>query len=420
MLQIRQNSDEVIREADNLFRDLFPLCRSITGNGVRQSLSILRKITDFNISEVPSRTQCYDWVIPDEWNIIDAYIEDSSGKKIVDFEKNSLHVVNYSIPIDTTISFNDLAEHINTLPSLPDAIPYRTTYYKRAWGFCMTHNEYKNLDKNQHYHVVIDSSLKLGSLTYGEYLIRGESEKEILFLTYCCHPSMGNDNLSGLVLWILLLKLLKNQKLHYSYRFIVAPETIGHIAYLSQNEKAMKNAIGGFILSCVAGPDKISYHQTFKGNSIIDKAVLGVLDESKSDYTNYMFDINSGDEKHYSAPFFRIPIGTICKSKFFEYDFYHTSKDDLDFISSERLFETMLTYCRIIEKIEDFNASDFVSVDVVQTRNNDEHYYISLSPHCEPRLGARGLYPNLGGMIKQKLFKNHHYHDQKYKIDNTT
>ena len=286
----------LINEVDNLLKELFPICRSITGNGVRQTLSILKRVTDFNIKEIPSGTKCYDWTIPNEWNIIDAYVEDSSGKKIIDFKNNNLHLVSYSQPVDKTMSYPELIKHLHTLPDLPNAIPYRTSYYNENWGFCLSHKNFQKLDKNEQYHVIIDSTLEPGNLTYGDYVIKGSSDKEFLFSTYCCHPSLGNDNLSGPVLWSLLLRSLKKQKPRYSYRFIIVPETIGAIAYLSQNETKMKQIIGGFILTCVAGPNNFGYKSSYLGNNLIDKVVDSTFNDLGLSYIKHPFDINGSDE----------------------------------------------------------------------------------------------------------------------------
>ena len=221
------NETELLNEAERVSEILFPISRSITGNGVRKSLDILKQIVEFDVGEIPSGTKCYDWTVPDEWNIKDAFVEDESRNRIIDFQKNNLHVVNYSIPIDKWVSYEELESHLHTLPNMPDAIPYRTSYYKRDWGFCLTHNDFCKLKKDKKFHVAIDSSLESGSLTYGEYNLKGKSEKEFIFSSYCCHPSLANDNLSGMILWILLLKILKTSNLNHSYRFVLVPETIG-------------------------------------------------------------------------------------------------------------------------------------------------------------------------------------------------
>lgn len=415
------NSDEhnLVIEADDLLKELFPICRSITGNGVRQTLFILKKIADFNIKEIPSGTKCYDWTVPNEWNVTDAYVKNSSGKKIIDFNKNNLHLVSYSQPINETVSYQELVKHLHTLPDLPNAIPYRTSYYNKNWGFCLTHEDFQKLDKNEQYHVIIDSTLEPGNLTYGDYVIQGSSGKEFLFSTYCCHPSLGNDNLSGLILWSFLLRALQKQKLKHSYRFIIVPETIGAIAYLLKNEGKMKQIIGGFILTCVAGPSNFGYKSSYIGNDLIDKVVDTAFNDLKLSYIKYPFDINGSDETHFSAPFFRIPIGTICRDKYYEFDYYHTSLDNLDFISAKNLIESLKVYFSIISHLENFNAKDIdnISKKSIQKNMNESDkngiFYRSLNPYCEPMLSKRGLHPTVGGKIKQKAFNFKTNHEQR-------
>lgn len=359
---------------DETLQRLFPICRSITGDGVRETLSILQQIVEFDIKEIPSGTVCYDWTIPDEWNVRDAYVKDSSGTLIIDFRQNNLHLVGYSIPVDQVMSFQELEKHLHTLPDLPSAIPYRTTYYNRDWGFCLSQEQFNRMDRDEKYHIHIDSTLKPGSLTLGEGIIEGSSEQEFLISTYCCHPSLANDNLSGLVLWAFLLRELKSHQTRHSYRFVIIPETIGAIAYLSQNEEAMKKVAGGFVITTVAGLGKFGYKHTYLGDHLIDRVVHRTFSELNIEYIPYPFDIKGSDERQYSAPYFRIPVGTICKDKYYEYDYYHTSLDDLDFINAEHLIETLKLYLLAIQKLE-MNVT-----------------YRSLNPYCEPQLGKRGLY----------------------------
>tara|TARA_Y100001958_G_C21243383_1_gene572160 strand:+ start:752 stop:2104 length:1353 start_codon:yes stop_codon:yes gene_type:complete len=371
-------------DADNLLNDLFFKCRSITGNGLRETLDILRDFTDFNLHEIPSGEGHYDWKIPQEWNINQAYIKDSKGNTLIDFDDSNLHVINYSEPIDKKLSFDELKDNLHTLPDLPDAIPYRTAYYNKKWGFCLTHNQLKKFDKNDTYRVFIDSSFSDGSLTLGDLVLSGESNKTFLITTYPCHPSLGNDNLSGIVLWTLLLRELKKRNLKNSYRFVIHPETIGAIAYLSKNENEMLKIDSGYVISTVAGPGPIGFKKTFSENSLVDNATRLTLKENKINYIEYDFDADAGsDERQYSSPFFNIPMGTICKDKYFEYEYYHTSLDNLDFISSMDLVETLSVYLNAIDKLE---------------KNNT---YISLNPKCEPMLGKRDLYPKIGGQLKQ-------------------
>jgi aminopeptidase-like protein len=372
-------------EAQDLLERLFPICRSLTGDGVRQTLAILREVAEFDIKEVPSGTQVYDWVIPDEWNIRSGYLETLSGERIVDFADNNLHVVNYSIPVDQELSFDELEPHLHSLPDLPEAVPYRTTYYDRQWGFCLTHRQFMQLDPDARYHAFIDSTLEPGGMTYGETLLEGTSGTEFLVSTYCCHPSLANDNLSGIVLWALLLRELRQRdQTRHSYRFIIVPETIGAIAYLNLHEAEMRRVAGGFIPTTVAGPGSFGFKHTFLGDHLIDRVIAQTFTELDLDHVAYPFDVNGSDEAHYSAPFFRIPIGTICKDKYYEYDYYHTSLDNLEFIRSENLVESLKLYMSAIEKLE-LNRC-----------------YRSLYPYSEPMLGKRGLYPRTGGTIKQR------------------
>ena len=376
--------DAYTAQADSLLRRLFPICRSITGDGVRRTLALLREVVDFEIHEVSSGTVCYDWIVPDEWNVRDAFVADSSGQRVIDFQQSSLHLVNYSVPFEGRLTFDELRPHLHTLPDLPEAIPYRTSYYNRTWGFCLTQKQLDGLDRDETYHVKVDTALAPGSLNYGEGLLGGSSGQEYLISTYCCHPSLGNDNLSGMVLWASLFKELTLRSLRHSYRFVIVPETIGAIAYLARNEALGRTFAGGFVLSTVAGPGKFGYKRSFLGDHLIDRAVRATFRELDLEYIEYPFDINGSDERQYSSPAFRIPMGTICKDKYYEYTFYHTSLDNLDFISAENLVQTLKLYLLTIEKLE------------------QDKTYRSLMPFGEPMLGKRGLYPKIGGSIKQK------------------
>jgi aminopeptidase-like protein len=371
-------------QADSLLHHLFPLCRSITGDGLRQTMSRLREYTPFDLYEVPSGTVCYDWTVPDEWNVRDAFVADSKGRRVIDFQVNNVHLMNYSIPFEGMLAFAELAPHLYTLPDLPNAIPYRTTYYNQTWGFCLTHEQFQKLDRKEKYHIVVDTTLAPGSLTYGEVLLPGSSGQEYLISTYVCHPSLANDNLSGVVLWALLLRELRQRTLRHSYRFVIAPETIGALAYIARNESAVRALAGGFVVTTVAGPGRFGYKRTFRGDSVIDRAVHLTFKELSLDYTEYPFEINGSDERQYSTPGLRVPVGTICKDKYHEYAYYHTSLDNLDFISAANLVKTLKLYLLTIEKLE-------------QNRT-----YHSFNPIGEPMLGKRGLYPKVGGSIKQK------------------
>tara|TARA_Y100000766_G_scaffold285576_1_gene310503 strand:- start:13499 stop:14773 length:1275 start_codon:yes stop_codon:yes gene_type:complete len=358
-------------------RELFYINRSITGNGVRETLkSISKKVNNFQINEVPSGTKCFDWKVPKEWNVNDAFIADEKGNKIIDFKDNNIHLVGYSKAVDKVVSYNELMNKLYTIPEMPNVIPYITSYYSEDWGFCVTENQKNNL-KKQNYHVKIDSSLKNGSLTYGEVLIKGESKKEIIFSTYICHPSLANDNLSGPVLaTYLAMYLQKIKKLRFSYRFIFIPETIGAIAYLNKNlNNLKKNTYAGFILTCVGDNNNYSYLSSRNGDNICDIAALHVLNYSKVQYKKYSFLDRGSDERQYSSPGIDLPFCSVMRSKYGEFDEYHTSLDNLDFVSPEGFEGSYNMHKKIIDLFE----------------CNFKYKSIILA---EPQLGKRGLYPN--------------------------
>ena len=364
-----------------LAAELFPLCRSITGDGTRATLKrIQQEIPQMKVYEVPSGTKVFDWTVPREWKIEEAYIEDSNGNIIIDFKNNNLHVVGYSIPVDKWISREELDKHLYSLPDHPDWIPYVTSYYKERWGFCMTHNMRQSL-KDGNYHVVIKSKLFDGSLSYGELLIPGNSEKEIFLSTYVCHPSMANNELSGPMVQLELAKwLLSNMgggesKLRYSYRLIWIPETIGSITYLSKNLDEMKTkVIAGYNITCVGDERTVSYVSSRYGNTLADVAARNVLSYMTSKFDSYDFLHRGSDERQYNAPGVDLPVCSICCSKYHEYSEYHTSADNLDFITPKGLQKALNIYKEIIRSLE-FNGK----------------YKINCL--CEPELGPRGLYP---------------------------
>lgn len=394
------NEAETVAQAGSLLASLFPLCRSITGDGLRQTLHQLQRVAPFDLHEVPSGTTCYDWTVPDEWNVRDAYVADASGRRLIDFQKNNLHLVNYSEPFNGTLTFDELRPHLHSLPDLPEAIPYRTSYYHRTWGFCLSHHQLESLDRQGRYTVSIDATLAPGSLTYGETVLQGDSRQEFIISTYACHPSLGNDNLSGIVLWLLLLQEMRRLSHRHTYHFVIVPETIGALVYLSRNEKNARNLQGGYVLSTVAGPGKFGYKRSFLGDALVDRTVRQTFRELDLEYIEYPFDVNGSDERQYSSPAFRIPIGTICKDKYYEYPYYHTSLDNLDFIRAEALVQTLKLYLLAIEKLE------------------QDRTYLSKMPYGEPMLGKRGLYPSIGGGIKQAAADASTHHSQRaYAVD---
>lgn len=357
---------------------LFPICRSITGNGFRESLRILgEEIPELITYEVPTGTPVFDWTVPKEWNIKDAYIKDSSGNKIVDFKESNLHVVGYSTPVNKTMDLTELKKILYTQPEQPDVVPYVTSYYKERYGFCVSQNQKDSL-KEEQYQVFIDSELKDGSLTYGEVIIPGKTDQEIMFSTYLCHPSMANNELSGPAVATALIKWLKSKdKLKYTYRFVFIPETIGSITYLSRNlDYLKKHLIAGFVLSCVGDNRTYSYLPSRNGNTIADRVLRNVLKFHYPEYKAYSFLDRGSDERQYNSPGVDLPFCVLCRSKYGEYPEYHTSKDNLDLISAEGL-EGALEVC--MQCVDALEWNEFYQTNCL----------------CEPQLGKRGLYPTI-------------------------
>jgi aminopeptidase-like protein len=362
----------------NLCKRLWPITRSITGDGVRETLGIIQKvIPDLTIHEVPTGTRCFDWEIPREWNIQDAYIVDPNGKKIVDFQDSNLHVVSYSTPVNQIISLSELQQHLYSIPEQPNAIPYVTSYYQERWGFCLTENQRKTL-KEGDYQVYIDSELSDGSLTYGELIIPGKSEKEVFLSTYVCHPSMANNELSGPTVTTYLAKWIQSQPREYTYRIIFIPETIGSICYLSQNFETMKkNIVAGYNISCVGDDNSYSYLPSRDEDTISDKIALHILKHTHPDFTKYTYLDRGSDERQYCSPGVDLPISSVMRTKYGAYKEYHTSLDNLDYISPEGLFGAYEVLTKCIDCIE----------------NNKTYKATTL---CEPQMGRRNLRSTLG------------------------
>ncbi len=357
---------------------LFPICRSITGDGVRETLSILREyIPDMKIYEVPSGTRVFDWTIPREWRIREAYIENGKGERIIDMKENNLHVMGYSAPMDRYVSLDELKQYIYVQEDQPDAVPYVTSYYKERSGFCMSRNMRDSLPEDR-YHMYIDSELFDGSLTYGEAVLPGKSEKEVLLSTYVCHPSMANNELSGPAVAAALaewLGSLRDRK--YTYRIVFLPETIGSITYLSRNLDIMKQRmIAGFVLSCVGDDRTYSYVPSRDGNTLADRAARNVLSFHYPEYKRYTYLDRGSDERQYNAPGVDLPVCVVCRSKYGEFPEYHTSMDDLSLVTEKGLEGALDVYKQMIVAIE-YNAL----------------YRIKCL--CEPQLGKRGLYPTV-------------------------
>jgi len=358
--------------------ELFPICRSITGDGFRQSLAILsRNLPNLKTIEVPTGTKCFDWEVPKEWNIKEAYVIDPNGEKICDFSVSNLHVVGYSVPIRKTISLDELQKHLYSLPDQPDAIPYITSYYEERWGFCIAENKRKQLKPGK-YEVFIDSELKHGSLTYGELIIPGDSKEEIFISSYLCHPSMANNELSGPVVTSFLanwISKLKNRK--YTYRIVIIPETIGSITYLSRNYQEMKrNIVAGFNVSCIGDERAYSYLPSRFGNALSDVVARHVLKYSQPDFITYSFLDRGSDERQYCSPGIDLPVCSIMRTKYGCYPEYHTSLDNLDFVTPDGLLGGYNVLKKSIKCLE-INETLCATVP------------------CEPQLGKRGLYPTI-------------------------
>ena len=364
------------REMFELAKELFPICRSITGPGVRQTFEILRKhIPEMKLYEVPTGTQVFDWTVPNEWTIRDAYIEDADGRRIVDMKVNNLHVMGYSTPVDEWMTLDELKEHIYTLKDQPDLIPYCTSYYKERWGFCMSEDQLQSLAEGQ-YHAYIDSTLAPGSLTYGELLIPGESSQEIFFSSYICHPSMANNECSGPVVLTKFARYIMNMEhRRYSYRIVLLPETIGAITYISRNLDVMKkNIIAGFNVTCVGDDRAYSIVHSRYGDTLADKVLMNVLNGREMKPCEYSYLERGSDERQYQAPGVDIPLVCFCRSKYHIYPEYHTNGDNLDIISPDGLAGSLDVLLKCIEALE-----------------NDHKYRIKCL--CEPQLGRRGLMP---------------------------
>jgi aminopeptidase-like protein len=371
-------SVDLIKDLESYFDRLWPICRSITGNGLRQSLEILSEIIPLDKQEIPSGTNVFDWTVPKEWNINDAYIICPDGKKIAQFTSNNLHVVNYSVPIHQKMSWDDLQPHLHHIPEMPDAIPYMTTYYKENWGFCITHKEWEKLPREGEFEVYIDSKLEPGSMTFAECVLPGETDREILFSTYLCHPSMANNELSGpLAQAFLYRKLASLSKRKYTYRFLFAPETIGVIAFLSQRGELLKQKLdAGYVLTCCGDAGAFTYKRSKHRHSLADRAAEHVLKYHGNQHSVIEFSVGGSDERQYCSPGFNLPVGSLMRTPYQRYKEYHTSLDDKSFISFEALAGTVEMYFNICTVIE------------------SNQCYVNTISHCEPQLGKRGLYPS--------------------------
>jgi aminopeptidase-like protein len=358
---------------------LYPWCRSITGNGLRDSLNALKQFVPVKLHEVPSGTQVLDWVVPPEWNIHDAWIADATGKRIVDFRQHNLHVVNYSAPVQARLPLAELKPRLHSLPEHPDWIPYRTSYYRENWGFCLSHTQLQSLPDGE-YDVCINSTLQPGHLTYAEFRIQGESADEFIFSTHSCHPSLANDNLSGMAVAARLAQLLQGRRLRHSYRFLWAPGTIGAITWLAQNRNSLGNIRGGLVLSCLGDSGAFHYKRSRQEHASVDTVVEHVLADSSPGHSVEAFEPMGYDERQFCSPGFDLPIGRLSRTPNGRYAEYHTSADNLEFIKPAALGGSLDLLLRIVETWE------------------SNRMLRNLAPCGEPQLGKRGLYRVMGGM----------------------
>lgn len=361
-----------------LIRGLYPICRSITGDGVRRTLARIGEQMPLEIHEVPTGTPVFDWTVPKEWNIRDAYIRRSDGTKVVDFNDSNLHVLGYSTPVEKTLPLSELREHLHSIPERPDWIPYKTSYYAERWGFCLPHRRLAALADGL-YEVRIDSTLADGHLTYAECFIPGRTSEEVLLSCHVCHPSLCNDNLSGVALCAFLAKHLGECALRYSYRFLFIPGTIGAITWLALNEERARRIRHGLVVACVGDPGKFTYKKSRRGDAEIDGAAVRALKDAGDPFCVRDFSPDGYDERQFCSPGFDLPVGSLTRTPHGEYPEYHTSADDLDLVKPAALADSFSKYLAVLGILE------------------TNEVYLNQSPKCEPQLGRRGLYREIGG-----------------------
>ena len=377
---VEQTDPKVVGvELHDFAKELYPICRSITGEGIRQTLDLIGGRIPLRKFNVPTGTRVFDWTVPKEWNIRDAYIKDSNGRRVVDFQKSNLHVLNYSTPIRAKMTLRDLKSHLFSIPERPDWIPYRTSYYKEEWGFCLSQKQLLAMNEGE-YEVCIDSDLEDGNLTYGECYLPGETTDEVLVSCHACHPSLANDNLSGLTVATFLANLLsKSDRRRYSYRFLFIPGTIGAITWLAQNRETVGRVQHGLVLTCVGDSGGFHYKKSRRGSAEIDRAAAHVLKHQAEPFEMLEFSPYGYDERQYCSPGFNLPVGCMMRSVWGTFPEYHTSADNLDFIRPDQLAGSLRVCAEIVDVLE----------------NNQT--YRNLNPFCEPQLGRRNLYRTTGG-----------------------
>jgi aminopeptidase-like protein len=366
-----------------LVERLYPVCRSITGDGLRRTLEIVGEHIPLTVSEVPTGTEVLDWTVPKEWNIRAAWVKDPSGRKVIDFAEHNLHIVGYSIPLHATMPLAELREHLHTLPEQPTLIPYRTSYYSQTWGFCLRHDVLESLPDGD-YEVFIDSTLEDGHLSYGEHVVPGEVTDEVVFSCHVCHPSLANDNMASVAVAVELARRLAAEKPRYTYRFIFAPGTIGAITWLARNFERVDRIVGGATLACAGDRGSLTYKRSRRGDAPIDRAVEHVLRESGRPHQVIDFSPYGYDERQYCSPGFNLGVGSLTRTPYAGYPEYHTSGDNPDFVTEESMADTLETLWEAVTVLE------------------RDRRYVNLSPYGEPQLGRRGLYDSLGGRSDTK------------------
>jgi len=366
-----------------LVAELFPICRSITGDGLRQTLRRIGREIPLEIHEVPSGTRAFDWTVPKEWNIRDAYVRNARGERVIDFQASNLHVLNYSVPVRRRMTLAELRPHLYTVPEQPDWVPYRTSYYEERWGFCLAHRDLVALPAGE-YDVCIDATLADGHLSYGECYLPGERRDEVLISCHCCHPSLANDNLSGIAVATELARRLADAPLRHSYRFLFIPGTIGSLVWLATHEAGASRIRHGLVLSCLGDGGAFTYKQSRRGDAPIDRAAAHVLGHAGAAARIVQFSPYGYDERQYCSPGFDLPVGRLTRTPNGEYPEYHTSADDLGLVQPASLAESLAACLEIVEILE------------------QDRRYVSLNPKGEPQLGRRGLYGSVGGRVAPK------------------
>jgi aminopeptidase-like protein len=365
-------------ELFELVAELYPICRSITGDGVRRTLELVGREIDLEVHEVPSGTQVFDWTVPREWNIRDAFVANAAGERVIDFQAHNLHVMSYSVPVHATVPLHQLKQHLFTLPEHPDWVPYRTSYYAERWGFCASQRLVDSLPDGD-YEVCVDATLADGHLTYGEHVVPGETDEEVLVSCHVCHPSLANDNLSGIAVATRLARLLGGTRPRYTHRFLFIPGTIGSITWLARNQERVGRIRHGLVLACAGDPGRLTYKRSRRGDAEIDRAVAHVLASSGRPHALEDFSPYGYDERQYCSPGFNLPVGCLSRTPYARYPQYHTSADDLELVRPEHLQDS-LEVCWEVLRVLDGNRR-----------------YRNLNPMCEPQLGRRGLYGSIGG-----------------------